>query len=192
MKKLQFTNAENIKLALMMKYRFSMGAYLVSTEVGNYSSDVLVVTKDNTLIEFETKVSLVDFKADFRKDKHNIFENASKQEKWDKKMVFVPHYFYFAVPESIVTDVLPLLVGKPYGVVAVPDIAFIPNLKWVDANKYLRVVKRAVCMRKFDVTESEKKIIISRMSSELINLRINKIRKEDHGKKERIEESFVE
>jgi hypothetical protein len=88
--------------------------------------------------------------------------------------------------------VLPLLVGKPYGVVSVPDIEFVPNLKWIDAKKYLRVVKRATCMRKFDVTESEKKIIISRMSSELINLRINKIRKEDHGKEKRSEESFVE
>lgn len=171
MTKLQFTNADTIKLALLMVYRFSRGAYLVSTECGNYSSDVMAVEKDGTITEIEVKVSLTDFKADFKKDKHKIFEHAStlKESAWDKKFMFVPHYFYFAIPESLVTDVLPLLMGKPYGVISVPDIEFKPSLHWVQNNKYLKVVKRPSALRLHKITEQERKIIISRMSSEMIN-----------------------
>lgn len=174
MTKLQYTNAESIKLALLLSYRFSRGAYLVSTECGNYSSDVLAVDKDGTFTEIEVKVSLTDFKADFKKPKHKIFEHATtlKEMAWDKKFAFVPHQFYFAVPESLVPEVLPLLMGKPYGVISVPDIKFVPSMNWIQRMKYLKVVKRASEMRKHKITEQERKVIIARMSSEMINAKI--------------------
>lgn len=179
--KLLFTNSDNIKLALMMQYRFAQGAYLVSTECGNYSSDFLAVNKYNQIVEVEVKVSLTDFKADFKKPKHKIYEHTSKLTEWDKKSIFVPNYFYFAVPESILNSVLPLLIGRPYGVIAVPDIEFRPHVNWIAESKYLRVVKKATMIRKHEITESEKRTIISRVSSELINSKINNLRK-DHGK----------
>ena len=189
MTKLLFTSSDKIKLALLLVYRFDRGAYLVSTECGNYSSDVLAVEKDGRITEIEVKVSVADFKADFKKPKHKIFEHATtlKESVWDKKFAFVPHLFYFAVPESIVPDVLPLLMGKPYGVISVPDIELQPRLHWIQANKYLKVVKRASAMRVHKITEPERKVIIGRMSSEMINAKVKCITRNDHH--EEIEET---
>lgn len=159
-----------------MQYRFIRGAELVVTECGHYSSDVIAVEKNN-LIEFEVKVSVLDFKADFKKEKHKLYEHNSKRDDWDNNMRFLPHLFYFVVPDSIVAEILPLLIGRPYGVIAVPDIPFKPVMSWIQSNRYLRNVKRATIMRKHPVTEVEKDIVIKRMVSELINAKINKTRK---------------
>jgi hypothetical protein len=173
-----YTTSDSIKLALMMVYRFLRGANMVSTECGRYNSDVLVIDKSGTITEIEVKVSLQDFKADFRKPKHNIFEHAKslKEGKWDRKLEFVPHYFYFAVPESIVTDVLPLLMNRPYGLISVPDIKLQPRVNWITANSYLKVIRKPIALRVHKATEPEKRLVLSRMSSELINAKINLVK----------------
>lgn len=167
----KLVSANDIKLALMMKYRFSNGVSLIATECGRFSSDVLMVDR-NLLVEFEVKISLNDFKADFKKDKHNIFESCRKSENYDNRFRFTPHQFYFVVPESLVEDVSAKLIGKPYGLISVKEVEFTPNLHYLAKVGFLRVVKRATLLRKQPVTIQEKEDILMRMSSELIREKI--------------------
>jgi hypothetical protein len=63
------------------------------------------------MIEIEIKTSKADLNNDFKKPKHRIYE--TKQGPW------VPHQFYFAVPEELVEYALTKCVGKPYGVIKI-------------------------------------------------------------------------
>lgn len=193
MTKLQYTKASDIKLALLLKYRFMNGCHLVSTECGAYSSDVLVVD-NNRLIEFEVKISLSDFKADFKKEKHKIYETASKSQFNEDTHHFVPHLFYFVVPRVILPDVVAKLIGKPYGVIAIEDIKFVPSTRWLSGSGYMKTVKRALPLRTEPVTKPELWAIVSRLSSEMINAKIDLSKKQrnGHGKESESNTSAVQ
>lgn len=104
--------------------------------VFSWESDKLIETRSGLFYEFEIKVSKSDFKNDFKnkKDKHCILEGVEeyvpsykkndypddsygkyfKTEKYKK-----PNYFYYAVPEGLVTvEDLPPYAGLIY---VVPD-----------------------------------------------------------------------
>jgi hypothetical protein len=116
-------NSEVLKTECLAWLRYLRGCEMVCTEVGRYSADVWGLT-DTRLIEIETKISIADLKADFRKDKHKLYEKFATEgaAKWQ-----VPNSFYFAVPEHLLEKAQAFLatvdipVVRKYGIITVPS-----------------------------------------------------------------------
>jgi len=81
----------------------------------SWESDYLAITKSGYLYEGEVKISRADFKKDFdKKKKHKILK-----ESYDKlegmEGIKRPHYFFYAVPENLITeDEVPEYAGLVY------------------------------------------------------------------------------
>lgn len=99
--------AEQLRTDLMLDLRYEKRHYLLASEVkyNRCSSDVLSV-RNNMIHEFEVKVSKADFLKDFSKKlgskryrnqegKHEAYKKSASTKK------FVPHFFWFSVPESL-------------------------------------------------------------------------------------------
>lgn len=65
----------------------------------NWESDFIAIDDKGNIFEYEIKLTITDFRADFRKRKHSIFANAITQ----KNTPFAPNYFYFVCPAGVVT-----------------------------------------------------------------------------------------
>lgn len=104
--------SDYMKAVLSANFRFSKQHKFIATECGRFSSDFLAY-KAPHLTEVEIKVSKSDLNADFKKDKHRIYEMGNN--KW------APHYFYFAVPEELKEYAVAKCVGKKYGVMVIAD-----------------------------------------------------------------------
>lgn len=155
-------NSDYIKACLAANFRFIKRCAIMATEVGYFNSDFLVI-RDNKLVEVEIKLTKSDLLADFRKDKHAIFENKVEPNKRQKD--FIPNFFYFCVPPELVEVAVSKCIGKKYGV-----------LKVLDRGRYcdrIRVIKQASKLHENNVTEQVKTKIFSRLSSEMANLRID-------------------
>jgi len=61
----------------------------------NWESDFFCQSRSGYLIEVEVKVSVSDFNADFKKEKHKYLSGQDNSKK------FIPNKFYYAVPEEI-------------------------------------------------------------------------------------------
>ncbi len=88
-----------IQRALYWKHRSTAQVMLPNyTSSRWYESDVLVVTSAGYTIEYEIKLSLADFKADFRNksEKHKRLRDGHPT-------LFVPTRFYFVVPEMLLS-----------------------------------------------------------------------------------------
>lgn len=89
--------------------------------VFSWESDKLIETRSGLIYEFEIKVSKADFKNDFKKkDKHVILEGKEThiptfdklepiyKERYEKNYLVShfkkPNYFYYAVPEGLITE----------------------------------------------------------------------------------------
>lgn len=105
-------DSKYIKAVLSSNFRFKKGAKLIATECGDYNADFVAIYK-NQLVEVEIKTSKSDLNNDFKKNKHRIYE--AGKTKW------TPHYFYFAVPEELVSHAVAKCVDKPYGVMVIKD-----------------------------------------------------------------------
>lgn len=104
----------------------------------DWESDFFFINRDGWSFEVEVKVSLSDFRADFKKKKHEIFKTGYYTDRDNKKIEkkFIPNRFYYAVPE---------------GLVDVKDIPEYAGL--ITVNEYeLKIVKRApfIHRRKID------------------------------------------
>jgi len=105
--------SDYIKHYLHFYYRFKRQYDYVATEVDlgvpfiNYGNIAdLAVCNDKELIEIEVKISLKDFKADFKKLKHEVYRGAEpdflKREYIKKKYNYItPNKFYFAIPNEL-------------------------------------------------------------------------------------------
>jgi len=100
--------------------------------VFSWESDKLIETRSGLIYEFEIKVSKADFKNDFnKKDKHVILEGKEThiptfdglepkyKEMYEKNYLVShfkkPNYFYYAVPEGLITvEEVPEYVGLIY------------------------------------------------------------------------------
>lgn len=91
-------NAGDLKGEILGWLRFIKKMEYVCTEVGNWKADCWGVS-DTRLIEVETKVTISDLKADFRKPKHRAYAAGA----------YAPNLFYFAVPENLKDASLALL-----------------------------------------------------------------------------------
>lgn len=111
-------NSNYMKAVLLCHFRYKKGLGMIASEAGYYNSDVLAVTKKHRLIEIEIKTSKTDLNADFKKRKHQIYKQHSGK-------VFVPHYFYFAIPandKKLIEYALTKIVGTPYGLVLIQEM----------------------------------------------------------------------
>lgn len=93
--------ARDLKAETLGWLRFVRRQEIVCTEVGKYSADCWGLS-DTRLIEVETKVTLADFRADFKKGKHRAY--AETRPNWGR-----PNLFYFAVPQDLEIPALKLL-----------------------------------------------------------------------------------
>lgn len=102
------TDKEEIKwseelIQQQLRYSFlspsSVKYFTENLNVYDWESDVLKITKSGYAYEFEIKISRGDFKNDFKhkKKKHLLLENKENKTK-------MPNYFYYVVPEGLVTE----------------------------------------------------------------------------------------
>lgn len=79
---------------------------------GYYESDVLAITSSKLVTEVEVKVSLSDFKADFKKTaKHYRLSKGID----DNYGAHIPNRFYFACPSELIhIDMIPPYAGLIY------------------------------------------------------------------------------
>lgn len=113
------TDKEEIKwseelIQQQLRYNFlspnSVKYFTENLNVYDWESDVLKITKSGYAYEFEIKISRGDFKNDFKhkKKKHLLLENKENKAK-------MPNYFYYVVPEGLVTeDEVPEYAGLIY------------------------------------------------------------------------------
>ena len=66
-----------------------------------WEADLISVTKSGFLHEYEIKISLSDFKNDFKKKKHNTLRRNHPN------MIGVPNYFWYVAPEKTVPMCIP-------------------------------------------------------------------------------------
>ena len=97
-----------------LRYNFlspnSVKYFTENLNVYDWESDVLKITKSGYAYEFEIKISRPDFKNDFKhkKKKHLLLELKENKAK-------MPNYFYYVVPEGLVTeDEVPEYAGLIY------------------------------------------------------------------------------
>lgn len=148
-------NSTFIKAALSAYFRFTRQLFIMATEVGRFNSDFLIISKDE-LVEIEIKTSRSDLNADFKKDKHKIYENANSD--------WAPNFFYFAVPKELLEYAVTKCVDNKYGVMLISD-----NGPW---TQRVRIVKRAKRLHTKLPSIAVEKTIIKRLASEMANLRI--------------------
>lgn len=150
-------NSNYIKTALLCWIRFSKQIAIVATEVGNNSADV-AYSVNNCLYEIEVKVSVQDFKEDFKKPKHIAYKMG--------KGLWTPNYFSFAVPDSLVDKVMPLVENTPYGLIAIVGQFDAANrlLPW---DLRTKTIKRAKSLHTNRCAGSVKHAMVKRMASEL-------------------------
>lgn len=125
-------------LKVLNRNFLSSPRYLINNlHIFGWESDYLAITKNGYAYEIEIKISVQDFKNDFKKvGKHR---NLMHPERMEDGMAVVPNYLYYACPPQIVTEqMLP-----PYA-----------GLMWVDTElRSIRIVKPAPVLHrmKFDV-----------------------------------------
>lgn len=156
--KIQKSDAMKAKFEALKWLRLDQRCMFIATEVGGYSADVLGIN-EKKMIEVEVKVTLEDFKNDFRKPKHRQYVDAYEMDyAWHKQ--WVPTHFYFAVLPDMIPKVKEYLEqqvsapkAKSYGI--------------IDMSTW-KVVKRAQWLHKREPTNRAKCTVALRMGSELI------------------------
>ncbi|MDR2199058.1 MAG: hypothetical protein LBR53_06350 [Deltaproteobacteria bacterium] len=149
-------DSSQIKTAILSHFRFELGWIYFSTEVSEWKADILMIDPSENLVEVEVKVSLADFKADFKKKKHEAYESPRGNEG------VMPNKFYFAAPKSLEAGALSLMKERPlYGLLTVDE-----------SSGAVRTAKRAGLLNgRRGAGEKAKRVVVMRMGSELISLR---------------------
>lgn len=88
-------------------------------------SDLILITFDNKVMEFEIKVSRQDYKADFNKvKKHDRFHRIDNLE-------LVPNWFYYVCPDGVIN------------VKDIPEYAGLITIYEYGMKKYCKIIKPA-------------------------------------------------
>lgn len=102
---------ESIRKVLNVEY-LSNPKYLVhNLYVFEWESDYLARTRAGYWYEVEIKISLSDFKNDFKKkEKHETLRTGKHRDGWGNRIDGLrPNYFAYCVPEPLVSKVDPLV-----------------------------------------------------------------------------------
>jgi hypothetical protein len=146
------------KEALKIKYdalywlRIKQRCAFIATECGNFSADVLGIN-EKKIIEIEVKTNLADFKNDFKKPKHQIY-NGTYGLEWNQQ--WIPTHFYYMMPEEFIEDARKILEEKGYKRYGIIN------------SKDLSVIKRAGKLHDREPNSHVKFIVALRMGSELL------------------------
>ena len=163
--------SNDLKTAVLYYCRFKRSWMYIATEVGTYFADVLALN-DKHLIEFETKISLSDFKKDFEKiEKHADYMKGEIPD-W-KNRGCLPNKMFYVVPKDLTDKCLPLLDDQK------------SKYRLIECSKpydnsigHLTIVKKAALLHNEPLSKETILTVVARMSSELVNLRL-KDKKDD-------------
>lgn len=117
-RKIKRDNSQSQNIEKMLAFRlYEKNHSPISTHFtgcGLGECDVISISKSDYIYEYEVKISKSDFKADFKKNKHkHMLERKSVNE--SKNYYYIPNYFYFVVPESLISiDDVPEYAGLMY------------------------------------------------------------------------------
>lgn len=101
-----------------------------NTTLFGWESDMIATTKAGLIIEYEIKISRGDFRADFKKLRHRLFELQQVEREIGERG---PAYFYYVVPRDMVrTDEVPAHAGLIY---AHPIFQIVKPAPRLHANK---------------------------------------------------------
>jgi len=153
-------NSKELKTKTLHYYRFRKQFKFISTEAGRWESDVLV-SNGKEIIEIETKATVADFKNDFKKKKHEVYNKPTTYHLANT----VPSKFFFCVPQDMVSDVLPLLENTPYGLLSCLEG------KITKRGVFIQIIKDSKVFNQKTAKKLLHKLIL-RMGSELIRMRI--------------------
>jgi len=161
-----YDKAKLMKVAVMCYLRYKRRYKIIATEAGYFSADVLAMN-DKELLEVEIKISKSDFKNDFKKSKHLIYNNDEAAFSEIEKS-FIPNRMYYAVPCELVEWAKEQLTTHPqYGLISVDlEHHLIKSSPECTVNK----VKLPKKFHKSLPSDKVRASIIARNSSELCTL----------------------
>jgi hypothetical protein len=115
-----------------------------------WRADFISMTEGGLIEETEVKISLTDFKKDFKKEgKHKILSGRNGRSLDSREgQIMSPNWFSYAVPKELVDKVLPLL----------PEYAGL--YYWVQESQ-LRTVVKPPQLHKEKTKENWKNLILS-------------------------------
>jgi hypothetical protein len=165
-----------IKAALLNYYTFKRSAILVCTELydGCYIADVVVLAKNNEVIEIEIKISKADIKHELSKGQNKtnwkILSDGSSERLPDihinKHDILnvkseTPNKYYFCVPKELVEFTIEFAnkLNPKYGVISFDDNRYI--------LESLSIVKKAYSLHKNDISDKYKLRMLDRLSNDL-------------------------
>ena len=133
-----------------------------------WEADIISITKAGYMNEYEIKISKQDFKADFKKRKHNSFKRCSFREG-----ARVPNRFWYVAPIKAIP-------------ICVPDYAGIMLVYEMERGKFkdlrLQIIKQAPLIHKNKVGQEGKNSILRSIMFKYWNLaqilNTNKIQRE--------------
>lgn len=137
--KIEYTE-QGIQQALNREYLSTWHYLIHNLFVFGWESDWLARTKAGYWYEVEIKISLSDFKNDFKKlDKHAVLRTGWLHPRWGLccKRELRPNYFSYCVPETLVEKVAPL-VPEYAGLIGVSEYG---HLVWHKAPPKLHTDK---------------------------------------------------
>lgn len=152
--------ASQLKSEALAWLRYVKRCTVIATECGNFHADVLGVG-DGFTVEVETKISVSDLRADFKKTKHILYQGGVPG-------TWVPNFFYVLVPVDIQEKALAVLEekGPKYGL-----LVFEENKYALDGRK-CKVVKRPQKLHAGLPRDRLRDHLSLRVSSELVGLHL--------------------
>lgn len=146
--KIEKSESLYLKYMALKWLRIEQRCMFIATEVGAYSADVLGIN-ETKMVEVEVKVTMEDFKNDFKKYKHDMYSGyfSESEHQW------VPTHFYFAVPDRMVSMAQDFLETRSekakdcYGLISMKDWKVVKRAKWLHKNKPNNRVKCTTALR---------------------------------------------
>lgn len=168
--------ANEIKNAVLAHYRFKRQFPYLATEC--FDSDVLV-SDGRFLTEIEVKISLSDYRREFKKGKYSEWFRDSLMENRGESYAcnLDPNFMFFAAPEDLAHKIAadPEYHKYGHGVISVKKRLHVYySMKTGQYKKEvveMEVLKRAKKLHGNHASEKTLCLMVSRMASELVTMR---------------------
>jgi len=148
--------SKDIEAGLVMNL-YQKGHSPISTHAsisGLQECDVISISKSDFIYEYEVKISRSDFKADFKKPKHNLItEKKFVITENVKTWYLVPNYFYFVVPENLIS------------VEEIPEYA---GLMYLNERGEFNIIKKAPLIHKTKATHEFIRALSHQLTCKLV------------------------
>ncbi len=164
-------NSNDLKCSALAWLRYKRQCTYACSEVGYFSADVWGID-DNRLIEIETKISIADLRADFKKPKHKLYAKSAEEfEIKSSVTASMPNIFYFCIPEELVEKAEAYLVGKAEELPLVSRYGILVYKEWNSLfGDNVVMHRKAAKLHTAKPSPRTKEIAATRMSSEICGL----------------------